>query len=86
MLGAGDQLLGYVTATAAQRMLDTGHAVGRGTKNRIRVLIATHGNIDLYLLPGRPPTGQHYSHKHETSDNPRGVWTLKKLTGSRSGR
>jgi len=85
-VGAGDRLLGYVSPSAAQRMLAAGHVVGRGTKNRIRVLISVHDNVDLYLLPGRPPTGQHYSHKHETPDNPRGVWTLRKLTGSRSGR
>ena len=78
VIGRRDELLGYVTVSAAQRMLAAGHAVGRGTKTRIRALIAVHDNIDL-LPSERPPTGQHYSHNHETRDNPRGVWCLKKL-------
>jgi len=78
-MGAGDQLLGYVSPSAAQRMLDAGHAVGRGTKNRIRVLISTRDNIDLYLLPGRLHRGWRFTYNYETRDNPRGVWCLKKL-------
>ena len=77
--GSGDALLGYVSVTAAQRMLDAGHVVPRGTKHRIRALIAVHDNIDL-IPSERPPTNHKYSHNHETRDNPQGVWTLKRLT------
>ena len=77
--GAGNDLLGYVSAAAAQRMLAAGHVIGRGTRNRIRALIAVHDNIDL-IPADRPPTNQKYSHNHETRDNPPGVWTFKKLT------
>jgi hypothetical protein len=79
VLGTGRVLLGYVSVAAAQRMLAAGHVIGRGTRNRIRALIAVHDNIDL-IPSDRPPTNQKYSHNHETRDNPPGVWTFKKLT------
>jgi hypothetical protein len=79
VLGSGDTLLGYVSAAAAQRMLAAGHVIGRGTRNRIRALIAVHDNIDL-IPADRPPTNQKYSHNRETVDNPKGVWTLRKLS------
>jgi hypothetical protein len=75
---AGDALLGYVSVAAAQRMLAAGHAVGRGTRHRIRALIAVHDNVDL-IPSERPPAGQKYSHNRETADNPQGVWTFRKL-------
>jgi hypothetical protein len=59
-------------------MLAAGSAVTRGTKRRIRALIATSGNFEL-LASERPPTNQKYSHNRETSDNPQGVWTFKKI-------
>jgi len=77
--GSGDDLLGYVSVPTAQRMLANGHAIGRGTRQRIRALIAVHDNLDL-LPAGRPPTNQKYSHCRETADNPPGVWTFKRLT------
>ena len=77
--GSGDTLLGYVSVPAAQRMLTAGHVIPRGTKHRIRALIAVHDNIDL-LPSDRPPTNQKHSHNHETRDNPKGVWTFKRLT------
>ena len=77
--GSGDDLLGYVSASAAQRMLSAGHVIGRGTRQRIRALIAVHDNIDL-LPAKRPPTNQKYSHNRETVDNPPGVWTFRRLT------
>ena len=73
-----DNFFGYVSPGAAQRMLDEGHAVGRGSKCRIRALIATHDNVDL--IPGdHPPAGQRYSHCRETRDNVKGVWTFRKI-------
>ena len=76
--GVGDTLLGRVSFSAAQRMLAAGSVVPRGTKHRIRALIATHENFEL-LASERPPTNQKYSHCRETADNPKGVWTFKKL-------
>ena len=76
--GPTDSLLGYVSPAAAQRMLEEGHVVTRGTRQRIRALIATHDNVDL-IPSDRPPIGQRYSHNRETRDNPQGVWTFKKL-------
>jgi hypothetical protein len=81
VLGSGDTILGYVSVTAAQRMLAAGHAIGRGTRHRVRALIAVHDNIDL-LPSDRPPTNQKYSHKRETAENPKGVWTLRKLVSA----
>jgi len=77
--GSGNALLGYVSPVAAFRMLAAGHVIGRGTKRRIRALIAVHDNIDL-IPAEKPPTNHKYSHNKETADNPRGVWTLKKVT------
>lgn len=64
---------------AAQRMLLAGSVVPRGTKHHIRALVATHDNFEL-LASDRPPTNQKYSHNRETAQNPKGVWTFKKLT------
>ena len=77
--GSHDSLLGYVSVPAALRMLDAGHAIGRGTKHRIRALIAVHDNPDLLPGNGRMPRNQKYSYTAETSDNPKGVWTFKRL-------
>ena len=76
--GPTDSLLGYISPAAAQRMLDEGHVVPRGTRQRIRALIATHDNVDL-IPSDHPPTGQRYSHNRETRDNPQGVWTFRKI-------
>jgi hypothetical protein len=76
--GVGDTFLGHVSCSAAQRMLAAGSVVPRGTKHRIRALIATHENFEL-LASERPPTNQKYSHNRETRDNPQGVWTFKKI-------
>lgn len=78
VLGSGDIVLGYVSPAAAQRMLDEGHVLPRGTRHRVRALIAVHGNIDL-LPATHLPLNQRYSHNRETVDNPPGVWTFKKL-------
>ena len=78
--GVGNTLLGHVSCSAAQRLLNAGSVVPRGTKRRIRALIATHDNFEL-LASDRPPSNQKYSHNRETRDNPQGVWTFKRLNG-----
>ena len=75
--GSGDSLLGYVSPDAAQRMIAHGHAVARGTKRRVRALIAVHGNADL--LPGQWHPNPKYSHNRENHENPQGVWAFRKL-------
>lgn len=75
---SGDSLLGYVTPAAAQRMLDAGHVIARGTRRTVRALIRVHDNFEL-LPSDRPPTNQKYSHNRETAQNPKGVWTFRKL-------
>lgn len=76
--GSSDSLLGYVSPAAAQRMLDAGHVVARGTRRTIRALIRVHDNFEL-IPADRLPTNQKYSHNRETSENPHGVWTFKRL-------
>ena len=75
--GSGNALLGYVPLAAAQRMLDRGQAISRGTKRRVRALIAVHGNADL--LPGQWHPNPKYSHNRENHENPQGVWAFRKL-------
>lgn len=77
--GADDSLRGYVSISTAQRLLDKGHAVPRGTRHRVRALIIVFDNVDL-LISDRPPIGQRFSHNRETAENPQGVWTFRKLT------
>lgn len=76
--GVGNALLGHVSCSAAQRLLVAGSVVPRGTKHRIRALIATRENFEL-LASDRPPTNQKFSHNRETADNPQGVWTFKRI-------
>ena len=76
--GVGNALLGHISIPAAQRMLAAGSVVPRGTKHRIRALVATHENFEL-LISERPPVNQKYSHNRETDDNPQGVWTFRRV-------
>lgn len=75
---ADDSFRGYISIPTAQRMLAEGHVVGRGTTRSIRALIVVHDNVDL-IVGERMPAGQRYSHNRETRDNPKGVWTFKRL-------
>ena len=52
--------------------------------NGTRAVMATAEHLE-YVKSKRPRVGERYSHNHETADNPRGVWTFKKLWES-SGR
>ena len=75
--GAGDSLLGYVSLAMAARMLADGRAVPRGTRRRVRALVAVRDNFEL--VPGSPPANRKYSHNRETHENPQGVWAFRKL-------
>jgi hypothetical protein len=77
--GWGRALLGYVSVSAAQRMLRDGSVLPRGTKQCIRGLIAIQDNLDL-MPAERTWRNQHDSHTGESKDNPKGVWTFRKLS------
>jgi hypothetical protein len=76
--GSGHELLQYATIAVAQRLIAAGLVIAEGTKNRIRALIAVPGNVDLLRANG-PYKNHHDSHDHETEENPKGVWTFRKL-------
>lgn len=86
--GSGHELLYHAPVASVPRLLASGLATAVGTKHRTRALLATRGATDV-LRSMKPPAGQHYSHNHETADNPKGVWTFRKLhhdsQGSSSG-
>ena len=71
---ADDELLYYASFAAAERLLESGRVTGRGTRHRIRALVAVCGSEEL-LRAARVPTGQRFSNNNESDDNPRGVWT-----------
>ena len=46
--------------------------------NGTHAVMATAEHLE-YIKTMRPPLGQRYSHRSETPDNIRGVWTFRKL-------
>jgi len=79
---ADRELLYYAPIASVAHLIESGRARPVGTRRRMRALIAVSGTDEL-LRAVRPPTGQRYSHKHETNDNPQGVWTFSKRSFSR---
>ena len=80
VINACDEYRMRVPLSQAQHWCATGRALEvpwRGT----RAVMLTAEHIE-YLKTTRPPTGQRYSHCHETDDNPRGVWMFRKLEGA----
>jgi hypothetical protein len=77
-------MLQLVSAERAQSLIDSGRVVGVGTKTRVRALIATFGSEE-FLRAARPPRNRPDTHRAETDDNPRGVWTFRRLTVYPSG-
>ena len=76
--GPGRELLYNAPLSSIPRLLDSGRVRALGTKRQIRALVAV-GDSASTLRQMRPPTGQRYSHDHETPDNPPGVWTFRRL-------
>jgi len=68
------ELLYYASLEAASRLIESGRALGRGTRNRVRSLVAVRATEES-LRSAKPPVGARYSHNRETSENPAGVWT-----------
>lgn len=75
--GPNHELLYNAPLSSVPRLLDAGLATAVGTRSRTRALIAARGATDR-LRAMKIPTGQRYSHDHETPENPRGVWTFAK--------
>ena len=74
---ADNEILYNAPLATVPRLIDRGLVSTRGTKNRVRALIARCGIEELRAA--RPPVGHKFSHKHETDQNPAGVWTFYKL-------
>ena len=68
----------YVDAAGARELIAAGRVKALGTKTKIRAL--------RWLAPGESandekpgPARRHYSHNHETAENPHGVWMLSRI-------
>lgn len=80
VFGIDNELLYYVPAGRAQSLIDAGKVSPRGSKHRVRAVVATCGKADsdLRLLRlDRLPPGTHDTYKYENDENPRGVWSFK---------
>jgi len=77
IFGPKHELLQTVSLDRAQELLDGGHVIPVGPRKRIRALIATRGSEE-FLRANRPPRARPDTHKHETAENPAGVWTFRK--------
>lgn len=79
VFGPGNIYLYDAPLSTVDRLIDQGKVKAVGTRHRVRKLLALCGSEEL-LIAAKPPTGQRWSHKAETDDNPRNVWThAKKL-------
>ena len=75
---ADKELLYYTHVATVPDLLESGKVRRVGTERRTRGLVALTGDLrDLALL--RPPHAPPETHRHETEDNPRGVWSFRKL-------
>jgi hypothetical protein len=75
-------MLQLVTPERAKALLEDGRAIPVGSRKRVRALIVTFGS-DEFLRAARPPRCHPDTHRHETDDNPPGVWTFRKLHWSK---
>jgi hypothetical protein len=76
--GPNEELLQYVSPARAQELLDAGLVTEVGTRRRTHRLIATRGSEE-FLRADKPASPKRDVHNYETADNPRGVWTFRKL-------
>ncbi|PWT75417.1 MAG: hypothetical protein C5B60_05385 [Chloroflexi bacterium] len=79
---ADRELLYYAPLASVAHLIENGKVRPVGTRRRMRALIAICGKHEL-LRAAHIPTGQRYSHNHETDDNPQGVWTFSKRVFAR---
>jgi hypothetical protein len=76
--GPGRELIYDAPLSSVPRLLDSGLVRPVGPHGRIRSLLAVTGSEE-FLRRARPAMGERYSHNHETEQNPRGVWTFRRL-------
>lgn len=77
--GPAHELLYDAPLSTVPRLIESGRVQPVG-KNRVRALIATCGiaREDLLAL-AKLPAGVRFSHNHETEQNPKGVWTFRRV-------
>ena len=75
--GPDHELLDYASPERALLLIEAQLVDPVGTHKRIRALVARRGR-ETQLRASSIPTGTRFSHDHETTDNPRGVWTFHK--------
>jgi hypothetical protein len=80
--GPNGELLQFVSLKRAQELIEAGHVIPVGTKQRINKLIAHRGSEEFLRATG-PRRPKQDTHNHETNDNPRGVWTFRKQVWAR---
>lgn len=70
--GPGHELLYNAPLSTVPRLIKSGRVREVGSRRRVRALVAICGIEELRMA--RPHTGERFSDKRETPDNPRGVW------------
>ena len=76
LYAATGELHHYASFAEAERLISSGRVECRGTRGRVRSLVA-RSDSEEWLRAVCPPLGQRLSHNRETPQNPRGVWTHK---------
>jgi|SRR5215831_5808484 len=74
--GPDHTYLQHVTVDRAQDLLQSGRAIAKCTKTRIRALIVPRGSEE-FLRDDRPARVPKDIYDYENDENPRGVWTFK---------
>jgi len=69
----------YAPIATVPRLIESGRVRPVGTKRRMRALVALCDSEEL-LCASRPPSGWKCSHNRETNENPRGVWTFRRMS------
>lgn len=77
VVGPDKSILYYAPIGSVQRLIDSGRVRPLGNR-AVRALIAMCDSEELMALL-KPVSGTRYSHNHETGDNPRGVWTFRRM-------
>jgi hypothetical protein len=84
LIGVSGVFLREIDASEAHALIRERRAVGIGNKRRIRavqlLVVEFEGRKKPRALLPFGLVGQRYSHNHATSDNPEGVWTLRRLS------
>jgi hypothetical protein len=86
LLDADGTHLSWLEDDDARRLVRQGKVEVLGTRNKVRAVRVVRGETltaDERMVAKRSgPARRHYSHNHETEDNPAGVWTLVRIPES----